>query len=302
MTADSSVQVATDIVDTRQRAVIYCRVSTDDKGQTNETQERECRRWCEQMDYNVVEVYKDQSTGTNLNRVGFAMMQNRIINEGDIDFVVAYDQSRITRSDNLEQVRRTFMDRRCRLVFVADSASNSDDVGSRIVRNIKTVMNEEENNVRRVKTMIGMQTRKEQGKHLGRPARFVFVEDLASSPEGRYVPGKTVVYSYAGLLDLARQGISLRRAAETYVGVSYTTLMYEMLPCDPEPPQMEGESPSGRKSPDDSEKRRAYRKKGKVDRYTPYIQLYNEAISIRKGSNSERVGNPVEIDSERVVE
>ena len=42
-----------------------------------------------------------------------------------------------------------------------------------------------------------------------------------------------------------------------------------------------------------------YRYKGLKDRYTPYMELYNHAIAVRKGDCSERAVNTPEICSER---
>ncbi len=283
MTSDTiHTPTVPDEPDVRQRAVIYCRVSTDDKGQTNKTQERECRRWCELQGYQVLDVYRDEATGTNLNRVGYAMMQNRIINDQDVDFVVAWDQSRITRSDNIEQIRKTFAAHRCYIRFVADSAGNDDTIGGGIYRDIKSRLNEEENEVRKIKTKMGMETRVRDGIHVGCPASFMFLDDIDTCPKGRFVKGKTKTMSAKQFFDCARDGWTIHEVAREILGIDPRVLIFESKPRDANDPKS--------------------RAKGVVDRYTPYMQLYNASERGRKGSIAQRVGNPEEIVAQRVVE
>lgn len=80
--------------------VLYARVSTDDKGQTNETQIRELKEYCQRKGYVIADggeaIYTDEQTGKNDKRRGFREMKGRI-SEGDIDYVVARNQDRISR-------------------------------------------------------------------------------------------------------------------------------------------------------------------------------------------------------------
>lgn len=285
MTDNAPAQITPDDDADYIPVVIYCRVSTDDKDQTNETQERVCREWCENHGCTVLKVYRDEESGMTMDRPGWAMMVNRIINDRDVDYIVAYDQSRITRMENLSALRDNLKPYRCKFRFVKLDVDGESMVG-KIVQDVFTHVNHEENKIRNEKTKLGMETRKIEGKHVGRPARFMFAEDIESKPDGCFKQGITVVISEKTLYDYARSGMTLNYVAKRILGVSPTSLVWEMKERDPSNPKN--------------------RYKGVKDRYTTYITLYNEAVSNGvehcKGSELERVGNPDETTLERVVE
>lgn len=51
-----------------KRAVIYCRVSTDEqaRGYSLQTQLDECRKYAKQMKYVILETFKDDYTGESI--------------------------------------------------------------------------------------------------------------------------------------------------------------------------------------------------------------------------------------------
>ncbi|MDP9365381.1 MAG: recombinase family protein [Chloroflexota bacterium] len=59
-------------MDATQRCVIYCRVSSDEqaRGYSLPTQEASCRRYCADRGYEIVGVYHDAHSGTELDRPG----------------------------------------------------------------------------------------------------------------------------------------------------------------------------------------------------------------------------------------
>ncbi len=58
--------------ESNQRAIIYCRVSSDEqaRGYSLPTQEESCRRHCADRGYAVLGVYHDAHSGTELDRPG----------------------------------------------------------------------------------------------------------------------------------------------------------------------------------------------------------------------------------------
>ena len=274
------------------RVVIYCRVSTDDTGQTNETQERECRKYCESKGYRILDIYKDEKTGSTIDREGWSKMLNRIVMHEDVDYIVAFDQSRVTRGEDYENIRAKFAMFRCRFRFVKFDVDDQTFAG-KVAHSVMMYVNNEENKVRNEKTRLGMQTRKDHGIHVGRPAKFMFSEDKELVPKGRYqkpdpdngVRG-TITATEDYIYSFAREGRSLYYVAQTILGINYHTLVQEMRPRDPDDP----------KCPN----------KGLKDRYSVYMDLYNRARGIetgqKEGSQAERVGDDPEITAERVVE
>ena len=264
----------------RITVVIYCRVSTDDKDQTNETQERVCREWCESKGWIVDEVYKDEVSGMTLDRKDFNRMLSRIMLRRDIDYIVSYDQSRITRGEDFADLRKNLSEFRCRFRFVRMDLDDSTMAG-RIAQDVMTHVNNEENRVRNERTRLGMQTRKLEGKHVGHPAKIMFVEDKETAPEGRYHQGYTVIVSEPQIYAFAEKGYSLNFVAVRILEVNPKVLIWEMKPRDPSNPKC--------------------RNRGTKDRWSVYMSIYRRATEQDKGADVQRVGNPDETDVQRVA-
>lgn len=300
-----------------QTAVIYARVSTDDSDQTVENQLPLCRDYCERLGYKIVGEYAEEHTGSTINRPKFLEMLGRL-SLGDVNFVVVYDQSRLTRSDepngDFKYVQKLINDRHALIRFVAYDIDPKSKAG-RIITGFNSFTNSEYNEELSRKTTIGMQTRKAQGDfgtHVGHPAKIMFVEDIPTAPAGRFqepderrgiVGTKAITEEY--LYSFARQGISLAQAARI-IGVSPNTLVAEMKPREQNPRRrLKKVAIAKARDPDYQVKETDYvsyyRFKGVKDRYTPYMTLYEDAIRTRKGDTSERVGNDPENTSERGV-
>lgn len=163
-------------------AVGYCRVSTDDKGQTNETQIRAIEDWAERTGANVVDIYCDEMTGTTLSRPAFMRAVGHILCDG-IQILVAYDQSRLTRNEDLPKIRE-MIGKGCTIRYVT-SDHDPESLGGRVTDAVKQIFDHEENIIRSHKTRVGMATRRDHmGVHVGRPASLVFHEELENARKG----------------------------------------------------------------------------------------------------------------------
>lgn len=83
-----------------------------------------------------------------------------------------------------------------------------------------------------------MSEKKEHGIHVGRPARFMFAEDVSSAPEGR-VGESTIIRSEKEIFDYARNGFSLYFVAKL-LGIGYNVLIFEMKEACPGNPRYKG--------------------------------------------------------------
>lgn len=255
----------------KKRAILYARVSTNDKDQRTETQEREMKQYCENNGIEVVAYYADEKTGTTVLRQGLmtALMHIRM-SEVHIDYLMVYDQSRLTRDEATKDIKKQLEGTGCNIFYVATGKESDNSAAGRIVESITDIMNAEEIRVMREKTKLGMRTRKLQGKHIARPATFMFAEDIESAPKGKCIlvtdethKTLTKVLPENTLYEYARQGYSYSYVARNFIGVSPNVLYYEMKPAGDDP-----------------------RCKGTKDRYTEYMRLYHEAKGNRKGVNS----------------
>ena len=204
----------------------YARVSTDDKGQNIEGQKREILKWAEARNNNVVGFYFDEGiSGATFPRPGLSMALLQI-QLGDADYLVCYDQSRLTRdADNhLWQIRR-FAPNIC---YVADGDLEPNTLPTDLLHAIKGVTDKEERRIIGLRTRIGMETKKAQGVHLGRPLKLALREEVEGSNKGRIVPGKTTIITRNQLLTFASMGMTPNHLA---VNIFHTTsaTVYSLL-------------------------------------------------------------------------
>ena len=295
------------------KAVIYARVSTDDSDQSVQNQLPLCRDYCARNGWKVVGEYFEDYTGSTINRPRFLEMLGRL-ELRDVSYVVAYDQSRLTRckttDGNFDRVREIINKKGATIRFVATDVDPNSEAGE-ILTKFNDIANSRYNVELSRKTSSAMQRKKaEEHKHMGRPARFMFTEDIEGAPEGRYrkpdpdngIKGTfTVPEDY--VMSFARDGISIHKAAKL-MGISPNTLIAEMKPREAQA-HKRLKSVAVAKIDDwnyvvsDTDYVFYTRCKGTKDRYSTYMTLYEDAIKRRKGSTSERVGNDPENTSER---
>lgn len=208
--------------------VLYARVSTDDKGQTNETQIRDMREFCRRNNFVIADngtaIYQDEQTARNDRRPGFREMKGRI-SEGDIDFVVARNQDRISREpvdyQNFVDYARSF---RVRLRYV-DNGAKPETTDGVILDSVQAGLAKADNMKRSSTTKAGMETARLKGIHCGRPIMFCWSDEVMQNSARIQTEGenRTVIQSVDTILDFARQGMSVSRTAVT-IGVSRMTL------------------------------------------------------------------------------
>ena len=208
--------------------VLYARVSTDDKGQTNETQIRDMRAYCQRNGFIIADngtaIYQDEQTGKNDKRPGFREMKGRI-SEGDIDYVVARNQDRISREpvdyQNFIDYAKTF---RVRVRYV-DNSATPETVDGVILDSVQSGLAKADNMKRSSTTKAGMYTAKLKGIHCGRPIRFCWSDEILQNEARIQSEGenRTVIQSVETILDGARQGMTVSEVART-IGVSRPTM------------------------------------------------------------------------------
>lgn len=206
------------------KAVGYCRVSTDDKGQTNETQAREIRNWARNNEVELLEVFQDEMTGKTLNRPGLQSAIGFIL-MNQIPLLIAYDSSRLTRNEDLKKIQEMIPNTQIRFTSLD---LEPDTIGARLNNSVRQVLDKEENLVRSHKTKLGMETRKLDGQHVGRPARFMFTDEIETAPRGRYKPGVTIIHTRETIVSMLDSGLTVNKIAKL-IGVSQPCLRNHLL-------------------------------------------------------------------------
>ena len=220
----------------------YCRVSTDpeDKGQTVETQKREINDWASKYGVIIDNIYADEGiSGGTFPRPMLSMAIMSLVTTG-ASFIVARDQSRITRNapEHLPQINKLLNGKVIRYTTEGDTDPNS--VYSEVTSAIRGVMDKEERLKLKANTIKGMSTRREEGKHIGRPSKVVITDDPDKLPRGQIqardgtltdkmrVPRGTVVYSKEQALNWARLGWSANYTAHNVLRMSTSSFIAMM--------------------------------------------------------------------------
>jgi DNA invertase Pin-like site-specific DNA recombinase len=154
------------------RAAIYTRVSSDDqvKGTSLESQESDCRARITAEGWDLVGVFTDPGVSGTVapdQRPGFGQMLST-----DPEIIVAWDMSRVTRSENWFEWRgKTDV----RLVTVQDGVDSS---GPEMMDGIRVLMHAEDRRKIAVRTARGRRERACEGKWPGGPPPFGYeIED-----------------------------------------------------------------------------------------------------------------------------
>lgn len=226
----------------QQRAVLYARVSTDDKGQNPEAQIQVMRKWCADNNVTIAGEYVDEKSGKDMDRPQFQAAIGRIatsalsVSSEKINLLVAWNISRISRDQsdflNLSKMLASYG---CYIRFVNDS-TKPETMEGQLIATIGAWQAEQERKKISENTRMALRQRKAAGKHNARPMRIVFQEDVDAGlykAEGllRFddkVKHKTKITTMPEVLAWASEGLSLRAIALQKLYVPQSTF-YELL-------------------------------------------------------------------------
>ena len=223
-------------------AIGYCRVSTDpeDKGQTVETQKRQINEWAQRYGVIIDAVFSDEGiSGGTWPRPNLSMAILTLVNS-PASILVCRDQSRLTRDApaHLPQIKKLLQGKVIR--YTVDGDRDTEDLGSQMESAVRGVIDKEERRKLKENTKNGMRTRKEQGKHIGRPSKIVITDEPEKLPRGKvqakdgtftdkmHIPRGTRIYTKQQVLGWARQGWSAHKVATELLGVSTSSFIRMM--------------------------------------------------------------------------
>ncbi len=258
------------------------------------------RQYCVNHGIEVVATYVDEESGGDLDRRGLDSAIGRIT-RGDITYLIARDESRLSRDMNdMAKIVDTIAEYGTVIRYVNSPVRPEEDSG-KLMNGINTWQAEIERKKLRQNTRAGMLQRKWEGHHMGKFLAFAFEEDvdlIEAEQKGRINrdPGRsknkavTKIAPEDYIYSFAKAGKSLTYVAEKVLHISHSTLIAAMKPREAVPHIRRNK---------DGDAIEFYRYTGLKDRYTVYMTLYDEAISRRKGRQSERAVKPPENPSER---
>lgn len=275
------------------KAVLYARVSTDDKDQNPETQLVMMRDYCKEHGIEIVEEFSEMVSGGSLaDRHEWNSLMGRVM-AGGITMILARDESRISRNMHDMSDITKLLEIKGTVIRYLDSPVMPEDDTGQLLNMINTWHGQQTLKNIRINTSEAMQEKKRKGYHVGRFAKFVFKEDIEewnriakgyiNEDPNRSEKGEvTIIRSEESIYSYAREGYPLTYVAHDVLHISHSTLISMMKPREEEPDHYV-RTKGGKLIP-------CYRNHGLKDRYTVYMTLYDEAISSRKAVKSERYG------------
>ena len=212
-------------------AILYARVSTDDKDQTTETQIRNMRTWCADQGVEIVAEYEEEKSAKDMDRPKFEACIGRIA-LGGVNILLAWNESRLSRDmEDMTAITKLVRSYGTVIRYVSNAVEPENSTGQ-LLNSINTWQAQEERKKLSLNTKVGMQTAKAHGIHCGRKLAMCFShrvaenERLISKGDGCKQPTKIIPIDV--VFDLARQGYTINRASGI-IGVSHSTLKRALL-------------------------------------------------------------------------
>ena len=219
------------MINRQNKAVIYARKTTKASASLK-TQVEYCKAWCKSHGYEVQAVYEERVSGTNGHGVQWYFLSERVRLYRDAEYVVAYEQSVISTSSDIVDIRRYLDECKCKLRYaIIDAEQDSPAFRSIEVLNARQYENETYIHSQRVKA--GMRTAKNLGIHIGGYRRFCWAEKVDECRGSIRAGGEhpTVIASIPDVMACAGKGMTIGQAAEHY-DVSESTLRRNLKDVD----------------------------------------------------------------------
>lgn len=165
-------------------AIGYCRVSTDNMGQTNETQKRLIGEWARARGVTVDAYFMDEISGAQFPRPA---LSDAIITlqTSDASLLICYDPDRLTRAGEVDMSIINGLVGKKAIRYVTNGDLDPNSLGGKITNNIKTILAQEELEKIHKRTSEALITRRDiLGYHVGRPAKLIITTDPSTAPRG----------------------------------------------------------------------------------------------------------------------
>jgi DNA invertase Pin-like site-specific DNA recombinase len=152
-----------------KRVTIYARVSTQD--QRPENQVRDLKRFAKDRGLNIIKLYQEKASAAANRTTGRPQFQKLLddVRKRKTDAVLVWKLDRLARStrellNRLEEFRTLGVE----LLSYTENIDTTTPAGKALFGMV-AIFAEFENDIRSERIIAGMQTARENGKHLGRP-------------------------------------------------------------------------------------------------------------------------------------
>lgn len=210
---------------TAKRVAIYTRVSRDEQADnwSLPTQEAECRAYAERMGYEVVGVWTEDFTGTDIDRPEMSKIL-KLVQSRQVDVVLSYKVDRLTRGGNfaLGWFLTEFTRHGAVGEFVVEPLDDTPE--GQVMAGFRAGSASREVLETRERTNRGLRAKAKSGKPIGRsrapfglrykpPTYDVDGKPIKGTANAAYEPDPTTVEPLRWMFDQADEGTSLRGIA-----------------------------------------------------------------------------------------
>lgn len=192
-----------------KRAVIYIREST--KFQDPDTQEKECRAYCKENNFQIVKTYRDIASGKKNDRKGFLQMLDDL-DEDRFDVLVLWELSRSTRDFiTYKTLLDTLIQNNKELHSLQEGILTQDDIDVEFSNDIRALINAHERKRvgRRIKFRKNFKTR--EGYWTNGQAPFGYKLD-----NGVLIPDEEEAPVVKEIFELFIAGATIREIGEKF--------------------------------------------------------------------------------------
>lgn len=151
------------------KAILYARVSTDDKGQVPQQQIDDMRSWCTAQGVEIVAEYVDEGrTGANMQRPGMLQVMGHVM-MGGVSMIIAQHPDRISRdAADTEALRKRLSSYGVIIRYTMMDIASETGAG-RVVNYIYAAQGEDWLRDHSIKVRKGMRYAQNNGTKTGRP-------------------------------------------------------------------------------------------------------------------------------------
>lgn len=150
-----------------QKALIYCRVSTEEqaeKGFSLDAQENLCCSFAQQNDYKVVGVFRDEGkSGTTLQRPALKDLLTKCQEDKDIDAVIIQETDRLARNTQDHLTIKTLLHKAAVRLISVNQPMLDDSPEGKMVDTILASVNQFQSDLNSRKTRKGLQQKFDEG-------------------------------------------------------------------------------------------------------------------------------------------
>lgn len=165
-----------------EKVALYARVSTGDKEQTPETQLYALRKYCERVEWEIVEEYVDIAQAKDYRKRKAWQKLQKDARQYKFRVVVVFKLDRAFRSvRECENCLSDWQDRNIAFKCITQDVIDTTTAMGKFVLQVMAAAAELESSLISDRVKAGMERARNEGKHLGRPSKGITLDNIVNA-------------------------------------------------------------------------------------------------------------------------